>query len=224
MRPQILRIGHRGAAGHAPENTLSAVRKAIELGADYTELDVRRSADDQLVIMHDKRVDRTTNGSGLVEMLSTETLRSLDAGSGERVPLLEEVLEVVDGRIGLMAEIVFPGIAYDLAGAIQHANVRTPVIYASFLHSELLAVREVVPDANTLALLEGIPISGARFALDAKASYVGLGFESVTEAFVRALHDEGITVFVYTVNSPADIQLARDLCVDGIVSDYPEVI
>ena len=102
---KVLRIGHRGAAGHAPENTLASIEKAIALGADLVELDVQRTRDGYLVIIHDKTVDRTTDGTGSVSRMTLATLRTLHAGDGQRVPTLEEALQVANGRVGLIPEI-----------------------------------------------------------------------------------------------------------------------
>jgi glycerophosphoryl diester phosphodiesterase len=161
---QIVRIGHRGAAGHTPENTLAAVLKGIELGSDFIEIDAQLTADGELVVIHDKRVDRTTDGHGYVSDLTTDEIRSLDAGGGEPVPFLAEVLAAVNGRCGLMLEIITPGIAARVVSAVKLAGFTTPVIYASFVHSEMVAVRKYDPAAHTMALLEGVPLGGASFA------------------------------------------------------------
>jgi glycerophosphoryl diester phosphodiesterase len=219
---RTIRIGHRGAAGHAPENTLAAVAKGIELGSDYIEIDAQLTADGELVVIHDKRVDRTTNGHGYVSDLTVGEIRALNAGDGERIPFLAEVLAAVNGRCGLMLEIITPGIGARVVSAVGEARLTTPVVYASFLHSEMVTVREHDPSAHTLALLEGVPVGGASFALDAGVSYVCLGFDSVTAAFVEQLHAGGLTVFAYTLNDPRDIALAQDFGIDGIVSNYPE--
>ena len=100
--PRVLRIGHRGAAGYAPENTLAAVQKGIDLEVDFVEIDVRRTADGVLVALHDATINRTTSGKGRVEALSLRELRAFDAGNGERIPTVEEVLKLEDGRTGLM--------------------------------------------------------------------------------------------------------------------------
>ena len=100
--PRVLKIGHRGAAGHAPENTLAAVQKGIALGVDFVEIDVRRTADGALVALHDSTVNRTTNGKGRVDALSLRKLRAFDAGQGERIPTVEEVLTRAAGHAGLM--------------------------------------------------------------------------------------------------------------------------
>jgi glycerophosphoryl diester phosphodiesterase len=223
--PNILRIGHRGgAADDAPENTLAAIAKGISLGADYVEIDVQLTADQRLVVIHDKRIDRTTKRAGIVADLTLAELRALDAGKGERIPEFSEMLNLVNERVGLMAEIITPGIGATVASAVHAFGLRSPIIFASFLHAELLAVKSVLPQAKTLALIEGIPVGGSRFALEARASHVGLGFDSVTEPFVRELQNDNLAVFVYTLDDPLDIERARDMRVDGIISNYPQRI
>jgi glycerophosphoryl diester phosphodiesterase len=221
---ELLRIGHRGAAGHAPENTLRAMKAGISLGVDLLEFDVQRTLDGELVIMHDKRVDRTTNGTGFVTKMTLDAIRRLDSGKGERVSTLKEVLTVVNGHAGVMVEIITPGIAADVRETISQATFRGTVIYASFLHAEMRMIRELDSGALTLTLFEGVPVSGARFALDAGATHAGLSFDSTTAGFVQELHAAGLHVFVYTLNDPVDIELAREFGVDGIISDYPERI
>ena len=221
---KVLRIGHRGAAGHAPENTLLAIEKGIALGCDYVEIDIQRTADGHLLLMHDKRLDRTTHTPGEVTRLSLSKLRQLDAGRGQRIPLFSEVLDLVNGQVGLMAEIITPGIADQVVDEVLRHNLRSPIIYASFLHPELLRVRERLPGAQTLALLEGVPVDGSRFAQAAHATHVGLGFDSVTQSFIRELQSVGLTVFVYTLDHESDIARARTIGVDGIVSNRPELV
>ena len=221
-RRDVLRIGHRGAAGHAPENTLAAVAAGLALGADLIEIDVQRTRDGALVVMHDKRVDRTTNGSGAVGGLTLAEIRALDADGGQRVPMLQEVLNAVSGHAGMMIEIITPAIAAEVVAAVRASRFAGPVVYASFLHAELLAVRSEDPGAATLALLEGVPIAGARFALDARATHVGLSFESATPEFIAILQQAGLQVFLYTVNDPRDIELAIERGANGIITDFPD--
>lgn len=221
---RVIRVAHRGGAGHAPENTLDAIEKSISFGADYIEIDIQKSIDGHLVVMHDKRVDRTTNGSGYITQMTLEEIRSLDAGNGERIPLLAEVLESADGRIGVIIEMITPGIAGSALELVSRISAKTPIIFASFIHPELVVVRETDSRARTMALLEGVPVSGARFATEASATHVGLCFDSVTREFVEVLKSEGLGTFVYTLNDTNDIELARKLGVDGIISDYPERI
>ncbi len=224
MDQKVLRIGHRGAAGYAPEKTVLAIETGISLGADYVEIDVQRTSDDQLVLMHDKRVDRTTNGCGLVSELTLQQISRLDAGGGQRVPLLSEALEAVNSRVGLMLEIITPGIIPEVIATVRKGNLKSPLLYASFLHAEVLEINMMDPLASTVALFEGVPISGAQFAHDARASYAGLSFESITLGFLNEIHAHNLKVLVYTLNDPRDIAAAVAMQVDGIVSNYPDRI
>jgi glycerophosphoryl diester phosphodiesterase len=216
-----LRIAHRGAAGYEPENTLRSLDRAIALQADLVEFDIQRTRDGHLVLLHDKRVDRTTNGHGRLSEMTLAEVRTLDAGKGEKVPTLEEVLELTTGRIGLMPEIITPGIAAQVCRLIRD-RFQGPVVYASFLHAEMAVVRSSLPDAETLALIEAVPISPVAFARQAQVTHVGLSIDSVTAAFVNALKADGLKVFGYTADDPRDIALLRDLGVDGIISNYPD--
>ncbi len=219
---RILRVGHRGAAGHAPENTLAAIRSGISLGCDYVELDVQSTRDGRLVLMHDPLVDRTTNGAGLASNLTWPELQLLDAGNGERVPSLEAALAAANGQAGIMLEAKTPGIGPAIHLAVQASAFPGPVIYASFLHADILEIHRIDPLARTMALMECIPISGPAFARDAQAALVGLSFDSATPEFIAALHHTGLRVFVYTVNEPTLIRQAIQFGADGIISDYPD--
>ena len=217
----IMRIGHRGAAGHEPENTLRSIERAIEFGADFVEVDVQLTRDGHIVLLHDKRVDRTTNGCGYVSEMLLADVQALDAGKGERIPTLKDVLQLTSGRIGVMIELITPGIADQLVDLVRE-KFDGMVIYASFLHAEVAAVRRLEPDALTLALIEAVPIRPTEFAKDVSVTHVGLSIDSITPDFVAAFKRENFKVFVYTVNDPRDILWLRSLKVDGIISDYPE--
>lgn len=221
---RILRIGHRGAAGHAPENTIAAIRSGVSLGVDFVELDVRRSRDGRLVVMHDKLVDRTTDGTGPVSEMTWEELQSLDAGHGERVPCVEGALAAANGRAGAILEAKIPGIGPAIHRVVRASAFSGPVIYASFLHTEILEIRKIDPLARTIALMEHVPVAGAALARDANATFVGLTLDCASAEFIAALHDGGIGVLLYTVNDPTLIHCAIELGADGVISDYPERI
>lgn len=221
---KVLRIGHRGAAGHASENTLRSIEQAIALGCDLVEVDVRRTRDGDLVLLHDERVDRTTNGKGAVAEMTLKDLRTLDVDGGQRIPTLQEVLHVASGRVGLILELKASGIGAQVCALVQEAGFTGPVVYAAFLHEELLSVREPAPTAATMALFKKLPQDTVASAKNARATHAGLRFNTATKPLVNALHRAGRQVFVYTVNKPKDIQRVRALGVDGIISDFPDRI
>ena len=223
-RNKILRIGHRGAAGYAPENTLVSIQKAVELGCDLVEVDVWRTKDGHLVLLHDERVDRTTNGKGAVAEMTLERLRKLDTGGGQRIPTLQETLQVASGRVGLILELKASRIGAQVCALVQQAGFTGPVIYASFLHEELLSLREPAPTAATMALFKKHLQDPVASVKNARATHVGLRYDTATKPLVNALHRAGQQVFVYTVNKPKDIQRVGALGLDGIISDFPDRI
>ncbi|MEQ1563346.1 MAG: glycerophosphodiester phosphodiesterase family protein [Nitrospiraceae bacterium] len=221
---RVLRIGHRGAAGHAPENTLEAIHKGIALGVDFVEIDVRRTADGVLVALHDESVSRTTNGTGRVDRLSLHEVKKFDAGNGEQIPTLEEVLTATDGRVGLMLELKIEGIAQQTVEAVHRAEFKKAIIYASFLHDELTHIRAVDPEASLMMLFDHVPQSPVSRAIAYGSSHVGLRHDTATRHLVDAFHQVGLTVCVYTANCPGDIQRALSIGVDGVISNFPERI
>ena len=219
---RILRIGHRGAAGHAPENTLAAIRKGIALGVDFVEIDVRCTADGVLVVLHDATVNRTTNGKGPIERLSLGDVRALDAGNGECIPTLEEVLGVLAGQTGLMVELKIKGVAKKTVEVVQTAQFTKPVIYASFLHEELGIIRSIDAQASVMLLFGRLPRAPVVHAMKYSPSHVGLRHDTISRRLVKAFHDEDMLVCVYTADRIRDIERACSAGVDGIISNVPE--
>jgi glycerophosphoryl diester phosphodiesterase len=219
---EVLRIGHRGACGYQPENTLASIEHAINLRCHFTEVDVRRTADGALVLLHDEQVNRTTNGRGHIADLTVEDTKKLDADTGQKVPTLEETLTIASGRIGLILELKVPGLTYDACATVRGSGFNGSVIYASFLHEELQHVRRIDPKAQTLALFKRLPEDPGATAVSLQATHVGIRIDTVTKPLVHCLHDAGLLVFVYTVDNPAAIKRVKMLGVDGIISDFPD--
>ena len=221
---QVLRIGHRGAAGHAPENTLAAIQKGIALGADFVEIDLRRTADGVLVALHDRTVNRTTDGRGRIDRLSLQEVKKLKAGNGEHIPTLEEVLKMAGGRAGLVLELKAKGLAQQTVELVRAAEFRDPVVYASFLQDELTHVRMADPEASLMMLFRGLPRVSVTRSMRYGPSYVGLRHRTATRRLVDAFHLANLLVFVFTANTPRAIQRAISVGVDGIISNFPERI
>ncbi|MFO0699411.1 MAG: glycerophosphodiester phosphodiesterase family protein [Nitrospira sp.] len=218
----LLRIGHRGARGHAPENTLAAIERGIALHAHLVEVDVRATSDGQPVLLHDATLDRTTNGHGPIMDQLWSNVQQLRGHDGQPLPLLADALRTASARIGVMIEIKTEGIATQVCRMVRKVQFSGPLIYASFFHDELLAVRREEPKAQTMALIEAMPINRTAFVTDAQATHAGVAFETLTPSFLKALHDRSLRVITYTVNEPDDIQIAKIMGVDGIISDYPD--
>jgi glycerophosphoryl diester phosphodiesterase len=215
-------IGHRGAAGLKPENTLPSFSAALELGVDAVELDVHL-VEDALVVIHDPTLDRTTNGTGRLSACSLDALRDLDAGNGARVPLLEEVFDLVPPDVGINVELKGAGTGERLAEFLT-GQQRPDVLVSSFNRPELSAFRNRCPQANVAPLFSrwhpGIWEIAARF----RAWSVNLNTRLATRRRIEDAQNRGYRVLVYTVN---DLDLARSLVdagVHGVFTDHPERI
>lgn len=227
---------HRGARGHAPENTLLAFALAFDLGAEGIECDAQLSADGQLIIIHDGTVNRTTNGRGAVRELSIEALRQLDAGRGQRIPTLEETLALVRARSGhinieLKAESdpealgVAEAVAALLATLPADDPLRPRIIASSFSLPAVDAIKQRLPWLRVGALYGGRAWTRQMMVERAHA----LGAEAIhphprilSAEVVRAAHEAGLRVNVWTANRPATIRQLIAWEVDAVFSDYPE--
>ena len=221
---RVICVGHRGAAGHAPENTLAAIHAGIACGVDFVEIDLRRTADSALVALHDATVNRTTDGRGRIDRLSLQDAKRLDAGNGQQIPTLQEVLETAAGRTGLMLEIKVAGIAQQTVETVRHTGFTGPLIYASFLHEELAHLRAADLSTSVMVLFDRVPVTSVARAMTYAASCVGLRHNRVTRRLIDSFHRSDLRVFVYTANRPSAIERALSLGVDGIISNFPDRI
>ena len=220
----LLCIGHRGACGHEPENTLRSVRRALEFGVHGIEIDVR-AVRGELFVMHDVTVNRTTNGTGYLARKTLAQIRALDAGKGERIPTLREVFETVERRAFINIELKGRFTALPVSALIEEYVVSREWSYDDFLVSSFhrRELRQIINPRIRLALLVTRP--SPLYHLAAKrlrCGAINVALRHVTAHFVEDAHRRGLKVFVYTVNTPADIARMRDLRVDGVFSDFPE--
>ena len=216
---KIISIGHRGAKGYKPENTLPSFKHAMDLGCDWLELDVY-FVSGELLVIHDKSVDRTTNGKGNVEDLPLDYLRSLDAGDGAPIPTLNEVLCLVNSQCGVNVELKGKNTAQPVSEVL--ANYDWPLekfLLSSFNHKELA---KSDPLYRRGALFEAPTTNLWKRAEELKAWSVNFYLPNVTPQLVREAQQRGYKVLVYTVNELAEIKRMLNLGVDGIFSDYPD--
>lgn len=221
----LICFAHRGASGYEPENTLRSFSRALELGATWIECDIRVVAD-ELVVFHDRTLERLTGTSGKLENLNLATLRTLKVKGTETVPLLSEVVELLRDKAQLQLELKAVGtgerVGRYLTSLLENGWRSESFLVSSFDHEELAKCKKIAPSIPIGVLLYGYPINTLELAKALGAYSVHLNLETVTPKRVSALHQAGLKVFVYTVNDPADIEAMRAVGVDGVFSDFPD--
>lgn len=215
---------HRGAGFLEPENTLRAIRRAIELGADQVELDAQLTRDGHLILMHDDTVDRTTNGVGKVAELTLTEMHQLDAGQGERVPTLEEVLSLTDGKITPQIELKGPNTAAAVVRALEAAGRTETVILTSFLHQQLVEARQFSAHVQTGALWGRLPTDVVARSQQLGVHALHIWHEFIDDKLVAEAHACGLLVRAWNANTEDAMQRLIDLGVDAIGSDRPDVL
>jgi glycerophosphoryl diester phosphodiesterase len=230
-RPLV--ISHAACKGHAPENTLAGIRAALEFGSDAIEIDVHSTADGVPVLLHDDTVDRTTGVSGDVREMSFEAVRRLDAGSltfegrfaGERVPALEEVVELTMGRALLVFEIKQRNIERQIVELVRRMGAADDVMVWSFQPGVVAVMRALAPEIPCGQLWserDPDPERMCAVALAGNAQAVCPHFSMVTDALLRRALLRGLSVFTWTADEPGEIRRLSELGVDGICSNYPD--
>ncbi|MBY6096374.1 glycerophosphodiester phosphodiesterase [Ferrimonas balearica] len=222
----MLIIAHRGASGHAPENTLAAMDQALALGADAIELDLQ-CVEGTLVVLHDRYLHKTTSGKGPLCAQTLASLAQLDAGQGERVPTLWQVLERVAGRCDFNLELkghdTLAPLLTTLARAEQELGYRPEQFLISSFHHPLLAqLKAARPELAIGALTANLPLDYAAFGSALNAHSINVDVDFVDQALVDDAHQRGLKVYVYTVDQPEDIAALAKMGVDGIFSNLPD--
>jgi glycerophosphoryl diester phosphodiesterase len=225
--PDFLVIGHRGARGHAPENTLLALDTGIRLGAHWVEFDVQLHPAGALLVFHDLSLDRTTNGKGRLGDCELGALRRLDAGQGQQIPTLEEALDLIEQRAGANIELkTAEGTGEAVAAVLrQYLDAGWPAerfLVSSFHLPELWEFHQAAPEIPVAVLLGGVPLDWAGCATELQAAAVNISSEFVDPRLVADAKAHGRRVYVYTVNDPAEMRALKALGVDGVFTDYPD--
>ncbi len=242
-------IGHRGAGGHAPENTIESFRRALEMGADILELDVHGTRDGSVVVCHDPTVDRTTEGQGSIARMTLSEVVKLDGGyrwssdgmlhpwrgQGIRIPTLRELVETFPGApLNIEIKQEDPSIVDDVVRLLQTSGCEPIVNLAAESPAIMRAIRASAWRGATGYSMEDVLDFVDALARDSWKAYEAPGValqvperwrevDVVDEAFVRAAHAAGVEVHVWTVNHRADMDRLLDLGVDGIITDFPDV-
>ena len=232
-RPGPLVIGHRGAAGYAPENTMVSFSRSLAMRVDAIELDVHPTRDGELVVIHDATLDRTTDGHGLVSAHTLDEIGALDAGAwfgpgfrGEQVPVFRDVLEWARGRTPVVIEIkqgpiFYPDIEQQILAELDRATMRDNVMVISFDHISLRRFKELAPDVPTGVLYAGRCINPVALALDAGADVLMPMWALVTREEVEAAHRADLYIAPWG-GPEQDFRYILATGVDAVATDFPD--
>lgn len=234
-------IAHRGYSGKAPENTLTAFRLALEAGVDMVELDVQLSRDQEVVVFHDRTVNRTTDGKGAIHDLTLRELKSLDAGSwfhrkfsGERIPTLREVLEFLNHQIGINIEMKANSrsqhwseqLESKVVHIIKEHGIENNVVLSSFDHRIIKRIKHAHPELVTAVLYRTIKDFGKRpskLVASAHANAFVCSRWRATRRIIDDAHRHDIPIFVYTINTQWELEKMMRYGVQGIITNFPEI-
>ena len=221
---------HRGASYYEPENTLRAFRRALEMGADRIEVDVRLTADGHIIALHDETVDRTTNGSGYARDMTLEEIRRLDAGKGERIPTLKEIIDLVRGRADLLIDVKDHGMEDKLAETILNEDFIGDVVFISSPNvirrlKEICNEFQICPPYRFIAD-DPIDMNAVKRL---KADWVFMRWMKINRRLISLLHKSGVRIFA---SIPDDVEAEEfnaitgdlyEMGVDELVTDRPDL-
>lgn len=217
-------MGHRGAPAYEPENTLRSIRTALALGVSAVEVYVQLTKDGELAVIHDSTVDRTTNGTGAVRDFTLAELKKLDAGRGEAIPSLAEVVGEVAGKAHLIIEIKHPEAAPALLDFFQARDIFGQAHAISFWHPVVKELREKEPRLRTGVLLVGCPADPVGLARAALAEALVLHYAYVTPDLVNAARADGLQVYIWNIDDVETLKPYLAMNLDGIGSNRPDVL
>ncbi|WP_179031301.1 glycerophosphodiester phosphodiesterase [Paenibacillus kribbensis] len=232
---KVTNFAHRGASGVCPENTMAAFRHALELGATGIETDVQRTQDGHLVLIHDESLERTTGSPLDVRDITLQELNTLDAGGwfdekfqGERVPLLDELLELAQSsdtviNLELKNSIYrYPGMEEEVVAAVRRFGLERRVILSSFNHESLALCARLAPEIRTGALYIEIMVRPSEYAAQFGVTALHAHKHAVTPEAVAEALAIGVVYHPWTVNEPEEMKRLLEAGVSGIITDYPD--
>ena len=225
---RVWNVAHRGASAERPENTLPAFELAIVQRADVVECDVRATSDGALLLLHDAAVDRTTSGTGELRAMTAAQARELDAGEGQRIPELGDVLALAAGRVRVNVDLKEADIVDDAVAVVRGAGAEGSVTYISFLPEVWQRLDELAPRSPIIHLVDSAASLASLAMGDAGsqgvAAGVGMPFEIVNEGMVDRMHRHGYGVFAWTVDDEDEMRRLIACDVNGIVTNRPAAL
>ena len=218
-------LGHRGARHEAPENTLGSIERALRAGVEGIEVDVHLSADGRVVVIHDETVDRTCPPArGRVDALRWAELRALDAGQGERIPSLEEVLDLVRERAELFVELKVPGSEPALVDVLRAQDALERCLVKAFDHRLVARTKSLAPGLRAGCLLVGRPVDPVGVVRAAGADFLSLNVHFVDADLVAECHAAGLFVCAWNCNDPRELPALRATGIDWLGTDAPTTL
>ena len=222
----MLLFAHRGASALAPENTLAAIKLAIEHHADGIEFDIFQH-NNEFIVIHDHWLQRTTNGNGHINWFTLEKLKSLDAGGGQQIPTLNEVLQLIGNQCQINIEMkginnleLF--VSYVESACAQFQVPLANILYSSFDHHLLKALRALRSKARLGALTASKPIDYAAFASELDAEFMNADVTFLDQKFIQDAKQRGLKVGVYTVDQPEELVKLKNWGVDAVFCNNPK--
>ena len=225
----LLVIGHRGAMGHETENTIPSIKKALELDVDMIEIDVFKIASGEIVVFHDDAIDRLTDGVGDIEEYTWSQLQKVTVKGNHKIPLLTEVIHVIDRKVPLNIELKAAGTAKDVNGIIaaylKEGWVLDDFLISSFNWNELKVMRMENARIKIAVLIENDdPREALPLAKELKAVAINPDFEKLTLTIADEIKAAGFKIYPWTVNEPEAIDEMIQIGVDGVFTNFPERI
>ncbi len=223
------KIGHRGAKGYVAENTIASIEKAIQLGVDAVEIDVHVCKTGEIVVIHDSTINRTTKGQGKVRELTLSELQLVTVRGGHNIATLEEVLIFCENKCTIHIELKGKGTAVKVANIVTKYVKQTKWTYksllvSSFKRSKLNKVKQINPSINTGIIVSKKAFKALIQAVDDKCSAIYIALNKVKTSIVAYASSKNIQVYVWTVNKPKNITKMKSLSVNGIISDFPDLL
>ncbi len=227
MMSNIIIVAHRGFSGIYPENTLLAFQKAVELGVDFIELDIHQTLDKEIVVCHDEKIDRTTDGKGYIKEMNYEEIKKYDAGkwkgySGEKIPLLKDVFEKFKNKVKILIEIKECAV-YELVKLIKEYKIEKSVIVGSFNLEYIKEVRNLFPIISTALISYKVPTN-----IDQLIKYgirkLDIEFHNLNKEIVKELVSYGFVINTWTPNTEEELKKVIDYGVQFITTDRPDIL
>lgn len=227
MKEKPLVIGHRGAMGHETENTLASVQKAIDLEVDMIEIDIFKIKSGEIVVFHDKLVDRLANATGKIEEYGIFYVKQMVLDGNHSIPILQDVINLIDNKARLNIELKGAGTCDRVNHILKYYIEKKGwtldnFLISSFKWDELREFRRINKDIPIAILTQGNPLDAIDIAIELNAEAINPDFEKLDVESVTKIKEAGFKIYTWTVNEPSDIELAKSWSVDGIITNYPE--